>query len=95
MGLGYINAVFQLPISPTQCLLLINEDMRMRTFKCTRGEVDHMNWYTYYYADRWIFSHIKSKTVAQMFKDHKAKELFSKMDSPFGRAKKRKELDNS
>jgi hypothetical protein len=95
MGLGYINAVFQLPISPTRCLLLINDDMRMRTFKCTRGEVDHMNWYTYYYADRWIFSHIKSKTVMQMFKDHRAKEPFSKIDSPFERAKKRKDSEKT
>jgi len=94
-GLGYINAVFQLPISPTRCLLLINDDIRMRTFKCTRGEVDHMNWYTYYYADRWIFSHIKSKSVAKMFKGHKAIEPFSKIDSPFGRAKKRKDSEKS
>lgn len=90
MGLGYIQAVFQLPISPSRCLLLINDDMRMRTFTCTRDEIDHMNWYTYYYADRWIFSHINSKTVSNMFKKHKAKEPFSKIDSPFDRAKSRK-----
>lgn len=94
MGLGYINAVFQLPISPTRCLLLINDDMRMRTFKCTRDEVDHMNWYTYYYADRWIFSHLKSKSVAQMFKDHKAKEPFSKIDSPFQRTKNKEDIED-
>lgn len=89
-GLGYVNAVFQLPISPTRCLLLLNSDMKMKTFECDRGAVDHMNFYTYHYADRWIFSHINSKTIAKMFFEHKAKRILSVIDSPFDRAKRRK-----
>lgn len=90
LGLGYINAAFQLPISPTRCLLLLNNDMKMKTFKCDRGAVDHMNFYTYRYADRWVFSHVNSKTISEMFSEHKAKGPLSVIDSPFDRTKRRK-----
>lgn len=55
-GLGYINAVFQFPISPTRCLLFMNSDMRIDTFTYNQEAVDYINYYTYFYADRWVFA---------------------------------------
>lgn len=87
-GLGYINAIFQIPLTPTRCMLLINKDMEMSTFDYGGNDVDHINFYTYYYADRWIFSNTKSKRIAQMFKDHRATKPHTRISSPFNRATK-------
>lgn len=91
-GLGYINAIFQIPISPTRCMLLINKDMEMSTFDYGGNDVDHINFFTYYYADRWIFSNIKSKRVSQMFKDHRATKPHTRISSPFSRKENDSEL---
>lgn len=82
-GLGYINAIFQIPITPTRCMLLINKEMEMSTFDYGGNDVDHINFYTYYYADRWIFSNMQSKRIAQMFKDHRATKPHTIINSPF------------
>lgn len=94
-GLGYINAIFQIPLSPTRCLLLINNNMEMSTFDYGGNDVDHINYYTYYYADRWIFSNVKSKRVSQMFKDHRATKPHIRISSPMSRAMNNGESLNS
>lgn len=83
MGVGYINAIFQLPISPTRCLLLIDDQYVIDEFGCDERHVDHMNFYTYRYADRWIFSHESSSKVSDMFNTHKAKEPLTKLTTIF------------
>jgi hypothetical protein len=55
-GLGYVNAVFQFPISTTRCLLFMNDDMKIETFEYDQEAVDYINYYTYYYDDKWIFA---------------------------------------
>ncbi len=92
LGLGYINAIFQIPITPTRCILLINKNMEMSTFDYGGNDVDHINFFTYYYADRWIFSNIKSKRISQMFKDHRATKPHTRISSPFNRKTKDDEL---
>lgn len=83
-GVGYVNAIFQLPISPTRCLILIDDSYVIDDYECDEDVVDHMNFYTYRYADRWIFSHVSSSGISEMFNKHKAKEPLMRMSSPFG-----------
>ena len=86
MGVGYVNAIFQLPISPTRCLLLIDSGYEIDEFDCNEDHVNHMNYYTYRYADRWIFSDEKSDTISQMFNTHRAKNPLSRVVSFMGEA---------
>lgn len=83
MPLGYIHAVFQLPLSPTKMLFLINPDMELGNFKLSNRHVDHHNYYTYRFAERWIFSDIEAKTISKMFSDHNSRAPTMRMSSPF------------
>jgi hypothetical protein len=80
MGVGYINAVFQFPISPTRCLLLINEDMKMDSFKYDDDAVNYINYHTYYFADRWVFADQEYTHVSEEFDKFKHKGPFSHLD---------------
>lgn len=83
MPLGYIHAVFQLPLSPTKMLFLVNDDMALGDFKLSREHVDYHNFYTYMFAERWIFSDITSKTIKEMFAKNNSKEPSLQIGSPF------------
>jgi len=91
MPLGYIHAVFQLPISPNRLLFLVNDGVKLGDFKMTREHVDYHNFFTYRFAERWIFSDIKSKTIKDMFSKHNSKERLLKISSPFSRKVKSKD----
>ena len=67
-GLGYINAVFQFPVSPTRCLLFMNSDMEIDTFEYDQEAVDYINYYTYFYADRWVFANENLEKFKDEFK---------------------------
>ena len=87
MGLGFVHAIFQLPISPKRCILLVNEDVELKDMdpQCSRDNVDHINWFTYHGAEKWVFSHVKSKTVSEMMNDHNSQDTGLVMSSPFGK----------
>ena len=89
LGVGYVDAVFQMPISPTRCLLLINEDMKMDTFQYDQNAVNYINYHTYYFADRWLFSNVVSDKTQEEFEKYKHTEPFTSVSSPFDRAQKR------
>jgi len=82
-GVGYVNAIFQLPISPTRALLLIDDAYMIDDFNCNEEHVLHMNVWTCRYADKWVFSHEKTSDTSELFNEHKAKELLMKVGSPF------------
>lgn len=84
-GTGYINAIFQLPINPSRCLLLINNDMVMDTFAYDQDAVDYINFHTYHLADRWIFSNVRDAVTAEHFKKFKRTTPFTSISSPFSR----------
>jgi len=84
MGVGYVDAIFQLPISPTRCLLLIDDDYVIDEFDCNSDHVDHMNYYTYRFADRWVFSHENLPAISEMFNKYKAKESTMKVTTFYG-----------
>ncbi|HEY8886507.1 MAG TPA: DUF4238 domain-containing protein [Candidatus Microsaccharimonas sp.] len=86
MGVGYVNAVFQLPILPTRALLLIDDAYVIDDFGCSEDHVLHMNVYTCRYADKWVFSQEKSSDVSDLFNTHKAKGPLMTVDSPFDRS---------
>lgn len=86
-GVGYIDAVFQIPISPNRCLLLINKDMAMETFQYNQDAVDYINWHTYHFADRWVFSNIEDETTKKHFEKFKRTTPITSISSPFDRAK--------
>lgn len=90
MPLGYIHAVFQLPLSPTRMLFLVNPDMELGNFQLNNQHVDHHNFYTYRFAERWIFSDIEAKTIKNMFSEHNSREPTMRISSPFNRANNRK-----
>lgn len=79
-GLGYINAVFQFPISPNRCLLFINDDMKLGTFHYDQEAVDYINYYTYFYADRWIFASTANEKFVTEFEKANNKKSLWKMD---------------
>lgn len=79
-GLGYLNAVFQFPISPKRCLLMINDDMsHPNIYQYNQDEVDRINYYTYFYAERWIFSNINSSKFKTEFAKANNKKPMWKM----------------
>lgn len=84
-GTGYINAVFQLPISPSRCLLFINEDMVMDTFIYNQDAVDYINFHTFHLADRWVFSNVRDDITTEHFKKFKRTTPFTTISSPFDR----------
>lgn len=88
-GVGYLDAIFQIPISPDRCLLLINEDMVMETFQYDQDAVNYINWHTYHFADRWIFSNKNDQVTSEHFKKFKRTIPITKISSPFDRANKR------
>ncbi|NCU38509.1 DUF4238 domain-containing protein [Candidatus Saccharibacteria bacterium] len=92
-GVGYVDAVFQLPISPTRCLLLINDDMIMETFQYDQDAVNRINFYTYHFADRWVFSNVVSDTIKTEFNKFKRREPLTSVSSPFDRARKASEAN--
>lgn len=83
MGVGYVNAIFQLPLSPTRALLLIDDAYVIDAFSCNEEHVLHMNVWTCRYADKWVFSPYNDPSISELFKKHKAKEPLMRMDSPF------------
>lgn len=85
-GTGYIDAVFQLPISPSRCLLLINKDMVMQSLKYDQDAVNYINWHTYHFADRWVFSSELSNTTKVHFEKFKRTSPLTSIESPFGPA---------
>ena len=88
-GVGYIDAVFQIPISPDRCLLLINKDMVMDTLVYGQKDVDYINYYTYHFADRWVFSNESDEVTKERFAKFKRITPITSIDSPFDRAKKK------
>jgi hypothetical protein len=86
-GVGYLDAVFQIPISPDRCLLLINKDMVTDTFIYEQSDVDYINYYTYHLADRWVFSNLKDETIRERFAQFKRTTPVVSISSPFDRAK--------
>lgn len=66
-GLGYLNAVFQFPISPKRCLLFINDDMKIDIFTYDQEAVDYINYYTYFYADKWIVANVELEKFKEEF----------------------------
>lgn len=84
-GTGYTNAIFQLPISPSRCLLFINKDMIMDTFTYDQDAVDYINFHTYHLADRWIFSNVRDTVTVEHFKKFKRTTPFTSISSPFNR----------
>lgn len=86
-GVGYIDAVFQFPISPDRCLLLINKDMVTDTFVYEQNDVDYINYYTYHLADRWVFSNLKDETIKERFAQFKRTTPITSISSPFDRTK--------
>lgn len=88
-GVGYIDAVFQIPISPNRCLLLINNGMVMETFQYNQDAVNYINWHTYHFADRWVFSNLVDETTKNHFSKFKRTVPVTSISSPFDRAKER------
>lgn len=86
MPLGYIHAAFQMPLSPNKMLFLINNDMELGNFKLSRKQVDYHNFFTYRFAERWVFSDTESKIIQEMFSQHNSREPSLKISSPFGRS---------
>lgn len=82
-GVGYLDAVFQLPISPDRCLLLINKDMVTDTFVYKQKDVDYINYYTYHFADRWVFSNLKDETTKERFAQFKRTTPVTSISSPY------------
>lgn len=89
LGVGYIDAVFQLPISSGRCILLINKDMVMEMFQYDQDAVNYINFHTYYFADRWLFSCTLSDKTQEEFEKYKHVGPFSSISSPFARMKKK------
>ncbi|MDZ7744810.1 MAG: DUF4238 domain-containing protein [Candidatus Saccharibacteria bacterium] len=87
-GVGYIDAIFQIPISPYRCLLLVNEDMVMETFQYNQDAVNYINYFTYHFADRWIFSNLEDRTITDHFKKFKRTAPITSISSPFNRSSK-------
>lgn len=87
-GVGYLDAVFQIPLSPSRCLLLVNEDMVLETFEYDQDAVDYINYYTYHFADRWVFSNLVDETIKEHFAKFKRTKPLTSISSPFDRAKK-------
>lgn len=94
-GVGYLQAIFQIPISPSRCLLLINNDMEMETFHYDQDAVDYINWHTYHLADRWIFSNLERDTIKEHFQKFKRTTPITSLSSPFDRAKKRRDSQSA
>lgn len=83
INVGYVNAIFQLPISPTRALILIDDAYIIDDFKCGEEHVLNMNVYTCRYADKWVFSQEKSSSIEELYKEHKAKDALMRVDYPF------------
>lgn len=88
-GVGYLDAVFQMPISPDRCLLLINKDMSTDVFVYEQNDVDYINHYTYHFADRWVFSNLKDETIKERLAQFKRTTPLTSISSPFDRAKEK------
>jgi len=88
MGTGYLEAIFQIPISPDRCLQLINHDMVMETFQYNANDVDYINYYTYHFADRWVFSNKNDDNITKSFAKFKRTTPLTSISSPFDRTQK-------
>lgn len=88
MGVGYLDAIFQIPISPDRCLQLINHGMVMETFQYNANDVNYINYYTYHFADRWVFSNTNDDNITKSFAKFKRTTPLTSISSPFDRSKK-------
>lgn len=66
-GVGFINGIIVLPISPKRCFLLKDKKENKSVIKVGRRTVDFINIHTMFYAHKFIFSNIKSKDIQNMF----------------------------
>lgn len=88
MGVGYLDAIFQIPISPDRCLQLINHDMIMETFQYNANDVNYINFQTYHFADRWVFSNTNHDNITESFAKFKRTTPLTSISSPFDTSRK-------
>jgi len=86
--LGYLQAVFQVPVSPSRLLLLVNRNVTLKRFTLNERLVQWHNYYTFRDAERWVFSNSDDAQVAANFKKYNDKRPRLVMDTPFKRLDK-------
>jgi hypothetical protein len=66
-AIGLLNANIALPVSPTRCLYINDEPAVGRIHLINRKQVNYVNWFTMFYAHRFIFSNLQSKDFQKDF----------------------------
>lgn len=66
-GLGLANANIFLPISPKLGVLLTNEELELEKMMLNRKQVDSCNNHLMFYADRFLFSNLRSKDINERY----------------------------
>lgn len=68
-GVGFINGLITIPISPKRCLFLKNEKSSKNITRVNRKYVDFINRHTAFYSHKYIYSNIKSRDIQNMFNE--------------------------
>ncbi len=68
-GVGFINGLISIQISPKRCLFLKNEKSSKNITRVNRKYVDFINRHTAFYSYRYIYSNIKSRDIQNMFNE--------------------------
>lgn len=68
-GVGFINGLITIPLSPKRCLFLKNEKSSKNITRVNRKYVDFINRHTAFYSHRYIYSNIKSRDIQNMFNE--------------------------
>jgi Protein of unknown function (DUF4238) len=67
LGLGPVDAIVALPLSPRRCLMMSNRPGRANLIKVSRDAVDGVNHYVISHAHKQVFSNLQSKEFQAAF----------------------------